>query len=155
MKNDDKILIIGIGNSGRQDDGLGWELLDSFSEESLESIELSYKYQLQIEDADLICKYDRVIIVDAVKHKIDEGYYFKECKPSSQYSFTTHELLPETILFLANNLYCKDPQVFILGIEGFEWNLKIGLSTDAKLNLEKAKIFLNKKIVEFSNVESF
>ena len=82
MKKEDKILIIGIGNSGRQDDGLGWKLLDFLNEQNLENIELIYKYQLQIEDADLISSYDRVIIVDAVKHKVDNGFYFTKCNPS-------------------------------------------------------------------------
>lgn len=155
MKKEDKILIIGIGNSGRQDDGLGWKLLDFLNVQTLENIELIYKYQLQIEDADLISSYDRVIIVDAVKHKVDNGFYFKECKPSSKFNFTTHELDPETILFLANNLYFKYPHVFILGIEGIKWNLRIGLSEEANINLEKAKDFLIEKIVEPYNVESF
>ena len=42
-------LIIGIGNSGRADDGLGWAYLDAIASLDLEEIDTEYKYQLQIE----------------------------------------------------------------------------------------------------------
>ena len=59
MKNLDKIIIIGVGNSGRQDDGLGWAFLDEIKRK-FPGIKIEYKYQLQIEDADLISSYDTV-----------------------------------------------------------------------------------------------
>ncbi len=138
MKNN-KTIIFGIGNIGRQDDGLGWLFLDHLKEEGFENSDLEYRYQLQIEDAELICNYDIVIFVDAVKNELTEGYYFKTCKPSSKYGFSTHELAPETILHLANSLYNHQPKSYILGIEGVQWNLEIGLSSKAKLNFKKAK----------------
>ena len=64
MKKSDKTIVIGIGNNGRQDDGLGWMFLD-FLDEQNANIDLEYRYQLQIEDADLISNYDTVIFVDA------------------------------------------------------------------------------------------
>ncbi|MEN8186618.1 MAG: hydrogenase maturation protease, partial [Bacteroidota bacterium] len=137
-----KVIVLGIGNSGRQDDGLGWLFIDYLNEESVK-YDLDYRYQLQIEDAELISKYDTVIFVDAVKEKTRKGFYFKNCEPSSKFSFSTHELLPETILYLAEDLYQHKPKAFILGIEGVEWNLKIGLSPKAKENFEKAKEYFN------------
>ena len=50
-KSDYKTIILGIGNNGRQDDGLGWAFLD-FLEEQNTTIDLEYRYQLQIEDAE-------------------------------------------------------------------------------------------------------
>ena len=32
LENDDKILIIGIGNCARADDGLGWAFIDNIKE---------------------------------------------------------------------------------------------------------------------------
>ena len=137
-KDSERIIIFGIGNNGRQDDGLGWKFLD-FLEEQNYNIDLEYRYQLQIEDAELISNYKKVIFVDASKEEIPEGFYLKQCLPSEKYSFSTHALEPETILYLSNKLYNHNPEASIFGIQGYQWELKIGLSDKANLNLEKAK----------------
>jgi hydrogenase maturation protease len=152
MKKEDKLLVIGVGNYGRQDDGLGWLLLDQLKVEEISNIDLQYRYQLQIEDVDLITQYENVIIVDATKETIEEGYNFKKCLPDDKYSFTTHELLPETILYLAKKLFDKEPNVLILGISGYKWNLEIGLSKRAKINLMKSKEYLIELIPEYGKV---
>ena len=141
-----KRLIIGIGNSGRQDDGLGWSFLDHV-EKNFRQFDIEYRYQLQIEDAELISQYDEVVFVDAAIDASDNGYYFKPCAPSEKYSFSTHALKPETILHLAQSLYHKEPKSYKFGIEGYEWELNIGLTEKAKTNLEKAKEYFNQIVL--------
>ncbi len=137
MKKSDKIIILGIGNNGRQDDGLGWMFLD-FLEEQNSDIDIEYRYQLQIEDADLISNYDTVIFVDATKEETEEGFYLEPCHPSEKYSFSTHALEPETVLYLSDKLYNHNPDASIFAIQGYEWELQIGLSKKAIKNLDKA-----------------
>jgi Ni,Fe-hydrogenase maturation factor len=75
MKKLDRTIILGIGNNGRQDDGLGWLFLDSLKD--LESkLTLEYRYQLQIEDAELISNYKTVIFVDASKSQPRRWFLF-------------------------------------------------------------------------------
>ena len=133
-------LILGIGNYGRQDDGLGWEFLDMLQKDpNLKvNLQLEYRYQLQIEDAELLCNYDYIFFVDASKRILEEGFQITEGVPSNQYGFTSHSLVPETILFLSNQLYEHQPKAYILEIEGFKWSLMQGLSIKAKINLIKA-----------------
>ncbi len=145
-KLDHNILIVGIGNNGRQDDGLGWLFLD-FLKEQETSIVLEYKYQLQIEDAELISNYDKVIFVDATKEKTENGYYLKPCIPSEKYGFSSHALEPETILYLCNTLYKNQPEASILGIEGYEWELKMGLSKKGIVNFNKAKKYFKDTVL--------
>lgn len=147
MKKEDKnkTIVLGIGNIGRQDDGLGWVFLDFLKKEGITKTDIEYRYQLQIEDAELICHYNTVLFVDATKNNTKEGFYFDDCEPSGKFSFSTHELAPETILFLANKLYQHKPKAFVLGIQGYKWNLKNGLTVEANNNLDKAKTFFNKK----------
>ncbi len=151
MKEENKILVLGIGNIGRQDDGLGWLLLDYLEEAKFENLDLEYRYQLQIEDAELLRDYKTVIFVDATKENTNDGFYYRICEASDKHSFSTHELCPETVLFLANNLYQHKPKAFILGIQGYDWNLEIGLSEKAKVNFEKAKKYLVNKF-QLSNI---
>ena len=64
------ILIIGIGNSGRNDDGLGWKFVDIASQTMRGYFDVEYRYQLQIEDAELVSKYNKVIFADATQEAI-------------------------------------------------------------------------------------
>ncbi len=154
MKEEDKILVLGIGNIGRQDDGLGWLFLDYLQKANFGNMDLEYRYQLQIEDAELICNYKSVIFVDATKENTKKGFYYRASEASDKHSFSTHELCPETVLFLTNNLYQHQPKAFILGIQGYNWELELGLSEKAKINLYKAEEFLFKNITKYNNIES-
>ncbi len=146
MKKSDKIIILGIGNNGRQDDGLGWSFLD-FLDEQNTNIDLEYRYQLQIEDAELISNYDTVIFVDATKEETEEGFYLEPCRPSEKYSFSTHSLEPETIMYLSYKLYDHKPDASIFGIQGYDWELMIGLSEKGTINLNKAKKYFKDKVL--------
>jgi len=148
-KSDKNTIIFGIGNNGRQDDGLGWSFLD-FLDGQQANIDLEYRYQLQIEDAELISSYQTVFFVDATKECTKNGFFLAPCHPSEEYSFSTHALKPETILYLSNKLYGHNPQASIFGIQGYDWELKIGLSERGIGNLNKAgKYFKDKVLINY------
>ena len=142
----DRTLVIGIGNYGRQDDGLGWYFLDAISAYHPEHLHLEYRYQLQIEDAELISDYDRAIFVDSSLEATERGFFLRSCHPSVHRDFTSHHLHPETVLYLCRNLFKKVPKAYILGIKGYKWNLKTGLSKKAKANLDRTLRFLEENI---------
>ncbi len=140
-----KHIIFGIGNCGRQDDGIGWAFLDLLDKTEFKNASFEYKYQLQIEDAEQISNYDTVIFVDASKNDLINGYDFYTCKASNKHSFSTHALLPETVLYLSEHLYNHKPKAYILEVQGYEWELKNGLTKMASENLNKAIEFFNPK----------
>jgi hydrogenase maturation protease len=133
-----KILLVGIGNCGRGDDGLGWKFAELVKSTDHESIDIEYRYQLQIEDADLISQYDFVIFVDASQALLPDGFEVKPCTPAGHYFYSSHMQSPETILYLANLLYNKYPETYIIGITGYYWELKTSLSKESEKNLESA-----------------
>lgn len=136
--NPNKILLIGIGNSGRRDDGLGWEFAEQARLLVPDGIDYEFRYQLQIEDAMLVSRYQTVIFADATYETTDQGYAIRKCFPASHYFFSSHSQSPETILYLANEIFQKTPESYTIGITGYEWELKTGVSNQAKVNLEKA-----------------
>lgn len=140
-----KILVIGIGNCGRADDALGWSFIDEIKENLPDNYDCEYKYQLQVEDAELISHYDVVYFVDAHKEQFNKGFTWGEGHPVATHSFSTHELDPGTVLYLSKSIYNKLPKSFILGISGLSFELKMGLSDKAKENLSKALEFFNQK----------
>ena len=71
-----QILIYGYGNPGREDDGLGIELVNKLegwaAENQLSDIEFDNNYQLNIEDAEVISQKDLVIFADASEEEIED-----------------------------------------------------------------------------------
>ena len=130
--------IFGIGNSARQDDGLGWAFLDEIKKGDNFKGEFHYRYQLNIEDAEVISNAENVIFVDSFASDLLENCILEECKMNGEITFTTHALNPEAVLALSNDIYNKKPNAYILKIKGYKWELEEGLSENAKQNLNKA-----------------
>jgi hydrogenase maturation protease len=136
-------LLIAIGNSARSDDGLGWSFLEQLKKQGTFKGKTSVCYQLQIEDAEMISNYSRVVFVDACEEDISDGFAWEETIALNDFTFTTHALTPSAVLFLANDLYQKYPEAYTLKIKGLDWALKIGMSGVARENLAKAAGFFN------------
>lgn len=139
------LLVIGIGNCGRADDGLGWAFLEQLEAED-EEAKIAYRYQLQIEDAELISRHSAVLFVDATEEILPAGFRFRLCKPTPRFDYSSHALAPETITGLCRQLYNATPQAHILAIQGYQWGLREGLSREAQENLLKALQFFQDKI---------
>lgn len=144
---DNRILIIGIGNCGRADDGLGWAFLDYIIERFPEKFDCEYRYQLQVEDAELISHYPVVFFVDAHLNQYENGFSVADCQPYAAYGISSHELDPETVLHLSKNIYGKLPRAYIIGISGVDFQLQLGISDDGKQNLSHALDFFDEKIL--------
>ena len=141
----ESVLFIGIGNSGRNDDGLGWLMVD-YLEKQFQDIDFLYRYQLQIEDAEIISHYSTVIFIDATKEETEHGFYFESCLPNNGIGLTSHLLDPETILWLEKELYEEGRHRYVLGIEGKEWELSLKPSKEGLRNLKKAKEFISENM---------
>jgi hydrogenase maturation protease len=154
MKTDQKILLIGIGNNCRGDDGLGWKFVELVEAMGLDFIHCEFRYQLQVEDAALISEYDTVYFVDASYEKLLDGFSIRPCTASAQEQFTTHSQSPEAILSLTNNLYKKFPNACVLAIAGESWELETSLSETAKKNLVEAVSFFAELFFEVDEAET-
>ena len=140
LKTDSRILMIGIGNNGRSDDALGWNFVDEFSTRE-DLFDIEHRYQLQIEDALLITEYKKVIFVDASHKEYENGFSFYKCVPARTEAFTTHKLEPETVLWLANDLFNQSPEVYVMAISGVNWELHQGITDIAQKNFDRAITF--------------
>ncbi len=141
MKNSNhkNTVIFGIGNSARQDDGLGWAFLDELQKNKKINAEFHYCYQLNIEDAETVAAAEKVIFADAYAgNDLDEGCKIEKCKTDGEISYTTHALDPQAVLALSENVYGKKPEAYIIKIKGYKWELKEGISRSAKRNLSEA-----------------
>lgn len=135
-------LIYGIGNIGRQDDGLGWAFIDWLEKESIcPKADLMRHYQLHLEDADMISYKKKVLFVDASKVADLKTFQLEKVKPKMDFSFTSHAMSVQTILATCKTCFDDVPEVQFLTIKGYEWELQQGLTTKARHNLDLAKNF--------------
>ena len=119
-----KILVLGYGNPGRGDDGLGPSAAAA------------------VEAADLLARHDVVVFIDAATEGL-EPFSFRRIQPGPAVMFSTHSATPEGVLTLADELFHESPEAFVLGIRGYEFNeFREELSARARANLAAAVDFL-------------
>lgn len=135
----DRVLVIGYGNPGRLDDGLGPAFAAQLQALELPGVTVESNYQLNIEDADLISKYDVVVFADA---SVDAAAPF-EFQPLEKkvpmVGFSSHSITAASLLGLAEELFNATPKAYTLAIRGYAFNaFGEQLSDQARSNLEAA-----------------
>ncbi len=154
MTDSKKILLYGYGNTTRQDDRLGIEFIHRMQEwlfrRHHDAVDCKTSAQLNLEDAEEVAAYDIVILVDAsVDHVTD--YSFSKIETEATPAFTTHTVSPSNLLKLSRELYQGNPEIYLLQIQGYEWDFSEQLTIGATANLEKAVTFAQKKISELQS----
>ena len=136
MKNSgaEKICVFGIGNDSRGDDGLGWAFLKKLEASDLE-VDIYYRYQLMVEDADLIQQYERVVFVDAYAAKLENGFDLQRCRMSKIGSFSTHGVHPGELLRIGQDLFDNSPEAWLFMIAGKKWGFSGRISKFGIQNL--------------------
>jgi hydrogenase maturation protease len=140
-----RILILGYGNPGRQDDGLGPAVIAEIESMRLPNVTAFDNYQLNIEDAVDVAAHDIVWFVDAARIGASP-YSVRVVSPSPTVEFTSHIVRPETILSIARQCYGGAPQAFLLAIRGYEFEFIEALTPGAKDNLQAALGMLTERI---------
>ena len=139
-----RILVIGFGNPGRQDDGLGPRLVEHLEDLTPAGVDIQSDYQLNVEHAHDLARYRIVVFVDAtVETEDDSPFVFKKIEAGSAATFSTHSLPPESVLRLAEDLFQAKTRAYVLGIRGYAFEeISEVLSEQAERNLEAASAFL-------------
>ena len=144
-------LIYGIGNIGRQDDGLGWAFIDWLENESIcPKAEMIRHYQLYLEDADLISHKKRVLFVDASKATDLASFRLERVEPKMDFSFTSHAISIPSIMATCKICFDYTPKVHLLTIKGYAWELRQGLTIQAKQNLDAAIAFFTQQSTRYT-----
>ena len=141
-----RVLVIGYGNPGRLDDGIGPILAEKLETMKLPNVTVDSDYQLNVEDASDIAKHDIVVFADAALAG-SEPFFFTQLTPQPALGFSSHSVEPEVLLHMAREMFGSNTLGFALGIRGYEFNeFGESLSDKAKANLEAAIEFLVKTI---------
>jgi hydrogenase maturation protease len=141
------VLVLGYGNPGRLDDGLGPALAEAIEKLHLPGVDTDADYQLTVEDAAAVAEHDVVVFADAAEVG-PEPFYFRPVAPSGGAGFTSHGCRPSGVMALAGELFQAATKGYILGIRGYEFNeFGQALSDRARSNLAAAAEFLREVLV--------
>lgn len=141
-----RILLIGYGNPGRFDDGLGPALAEEVARRGIPGLATDSDYQLTVEDAEAVARHEVAILADAAAQGA-EPFAWREVTATEEAGFTTHSVQPEQLLGLVRNLFGAKTKVYLLAIRGYKFNeFGEGLSGAAQANLAAATDFVEEWI---------
>jgi len=133
--------VIGFGNPGRRDDGLGPAAAERLSARSIPGVVCDSDYQLGIEDALACAQHDIVVFIDAARG-LRKPFTFTKVEAAATMPAMSHALRPEAVLAIAAELYDRRPDARLLAIRGHGWAIGEGLTGKAEKGLALALDFL-------------
>jgi hydrogenase maturation protease len=137
-----RYLLIGYGNPGRGDDGLGPAVAAGIEALDLAGLTVEIDYQLTVDHAAMIAAHDVVVFVDAMEG-LDQPYLFSAAGTDQPQALGSHTVTPEAALHLARILFGAAPEAWILAVAGYAFEeVREGLSPQAGTNMEAATAFL-------------
>lgn len=127
-KKEMKTLVIGYGNCSRCDDGVGWFVVERLQQAQLADVEFLTAHQLEVDQAEVITRFDSVIFVDASVPQSPRPITETVVQPRFQSHAVAHYLTPEDLVSLSDTLYGHVPRAFLFSIRGLDFGFGDGLS---------------------------
>ena len=132
-----RILVIGYGNPGRRDDGLGPAFAARLEALRLPGVTVESDYQLAIEHAHLVAQHDIVVFADAAADVDGESpFYLRPVQPAPEDCYSSHSVSPQAVLRLTDQCFGVRPSGWLLGIRPLDLaSFAEGLTPEAEANL--------------------
>ena len=143
-----RVLVLGYGNPGRQDDGVGPAIVEELARLALPGVTAESDYQLSIEAAADLAEADKAVFVDAALAG-PEPFQVRRLAPSATISFSTHAFGPESVLAVCEDAYHRAPEALLVGVRGYEFDIAEGLTSRARANSRAALEFITRLIQDW------
>lgn len=144
------VLLIGYGNPGRGDDGLGPALAARMAARKLPGLRVIEAYQLVVEHAADIAGADAVVFADA-DFRPGAEVRLTELRADPAGEIGSHDVSPASVLSLAALLFGATARGYVLGIPGEESReVHEGLSARGRANLDRAEALLVARLPELA-----
>ncbi len=143
------VLVLGYGNPGRLDDGLGPAFAERIQTLGISGVTVDSDYQLNVEDAALIARHDLVLFADASRDG-PEPFEIKTVEArDGGLGFSSHSISAENLLGLAASLFKASTRARMLAIRGYDFDaFGERLSECARANLDAAVIYAERILRE-------
>lgn len=131
------LLVIGYGNTLRQDDGVGPYVAEHVAGLRLPGVRTLILAQLSPEHAEAVSLSRAVVFVDAVVEALAD-VDVRPIVPDASSQVTTHAVEPATLLALARDLFGRAPKAWSVTIRAEQMGFGEDLSPQARLGVEAA-----------------
>ncbi|SRR6266496_1038853 len=144
-----RTLIIGVGNPLRCDDGVAWQVISDLSRQGVpQDVEVITQHQLTPELAFPASQSETVLFLDAAVDGQGGELRCQAVTPQRASGVFSHEFSPGTILSLAQELYGKRPQGFVISLGGECFDHGETLSPCVQKNLPRAVSFIKELVTK-------
>ncbi len=145
--NKGSILVVGVGNSLRSDDGVGSFIAESIEAKGFNNIKVWVTQQLHVEDLDSMLSFSRVILIDASTSgpvvDFRQAHGIDQAGPSS-----SHHLSAEMLVKMARNIYRKELDIHVCSIRGSNFEVGDKISPEVLYCAKKAIELICSSIME-------
>jgi len=135
------LLVIGYGNTLRQDDGAGPMVVETIESHALPGVLTLVSPQLSPEHAEAVAGARVVVFVDAQAGPASE-VNLQQVRPGESTQVTTHAAEPRTVLALARDVFGHAPPAWLLTIpaQGFEFGAGFSPLTQQGIEVAVSKV---------------
>ena len=144
---DTELLVIGYGNTLRQDDSVGPRVAERIEALHLPGVRTLICDQLSPEHAELLAHARVTVFVDAVRGA-PRHVRLKPVKPGKSTQLMAHAAEPGTMLALARDVYGRAPQAWLVPIPALRMEFGPNLSVTARRGIDDA----TRTITRFAHV---
>jgi hydrogenase maturation protease len=134
---DTELLVIGYGNTLRQDDSVGPRVAERIEALHIDHVRTLICDQLSPEHAEALAHARIAVFVDAAKGA-SRHVRLQPVKPGASTQLMAHAAAPATMLALARDVYGRAPQAWLLPIPAVRTGFGSNLSVTAQRGLEDA-----------------
>lgn len=131
-QDDKNKLIIGYGNPYRNDDRVGWYVIENLRGLLPNYVHLETMQQLDMELIERLINYKEVIFIDTHISETNDWVRTIILKPVYEISSITHYLTPGTLLGISKILYHYNPQGILFSVKGTDFNFGCKLSSQTQ-----------------------
>ncbi len=137
MNSSNKIAVIGVGNTLRNDDGIGAYICSQIDALHLQHVTTIIVQQLQVEIIEELLCYDAVIIADASVGK-NEVEFNLLMHDETQAASSSHHTNANMLYALAEKMYHKKMLIYLCAVPAENFEMGETLSQQAIINAKKA-----------------
>jgi hydrogenase maturation protease len=131
------LLVIGYGNTLRQDDSAGPRVVEAIETRGMPGIHTFACAQLSPEHAEAVARARAVVFVDA-QAGVAGQVQLRKIVPGESSQVTTHAAEPQTLLALARDVYGQAPPAWLLTIPAESLGFGTEISSVTRRGIEAA-----------------
>ena len=144
---DTEILVIGFGNTLRQDDSVGPRVAERLAALNLHGVRTLVCEQLSPEHAAPIARARMTVFVDAVRGA-PRHVRLQPVAPGASGRLTTHAAVPATVLALAREVYGRTPRAWLAPVPV----ARLGFGSDLSITARRGVDDALRTIVRFAQI---